>query len=254
MDIKFALNLYSTLLINKSMNLTPNIQLIDLAVWLKKQKTLVVADFHIGFEEALNKQGVLVPRFQYKDVIRRLSKIFVKVKPETIVVNGDLKHEFGRISEQEWREALKLADFLSKHCKKLFLTKGNHDKILGPIAKKRGIEVVDKFETGSTLILHGDKLPKSLPKCKTIIIGHEHPAVSLQERGRVEKFKCFLVGKYKGKTLIVQPSFKLTSEGTDVLKERVLSPFLKKGLGNFDVFVVADKIYRFGKVKYLQGE
>ena len=80
------------------MQVTPNIKIIDLALYLEKFKTLVIADSHIGYEEALNKQGILVPRFQFKELIQRLEKILKKTKPKTIVVNGDIKHEFGTIS------------------------------------------------------------------------------------------------------------------------------------------------------------
>jgi metallophosphoesterase superfamily enzyme len=52
-----------------------------------------------------------------------------------------------------------------------------------------------------------------------------------------------------GINLIVQPSFNLVTEGTDITKERLLSPFLKQDLGDFEVFIVSDKIYKFGKVK-----
>ena len=62
------------------MELTTNIELIDLALYLKKEKTLIIADTHIGYEEALNKQGVLIPRTAFKDLIQRLEKILKKVK------------------------------------------------------------------------------------------------------------------------------------------------------------------------------
>ena len=233
------------------MEIAKGIEIMDLGLYIKKHKLLVFADFHIGYEESLNKQGVLIPRFQFKDIIQRLEKILARVKPDTIVVNGDLKHEFGKISEQEWRETLKLIELLAKNCKKLLLTKGNHDKIVEPIAKKRNIGIVDSYEIDGILIIHGDKVPKNTGKYKTIIIGHEHPAVSIRERGRIEKFKCFLAGKYKRKALIVQPSFNLITEGTDVLRGDLLSPFLHQDLKNFDVYVVADKIYKFGKLRNL---
>jgi len=106
-------------------------------------------------------------------------------------------------------------------------------------------------------MMHGDKFNKTVEdiiknkKIKTIIIGHEHPAVSLKEGSRTETFKCFLKGKFKGKELIVQPSFNLVTEGTDILKESLLSPFLKQNLKNFNVYIVADKVYDFGKVSSL---
>lgn len=232
------------------MNISKNIKIIDLALYLTKYKTLIISDSHIGYEEALNKQGVMVPRFQFTELLKRLEKIFAKVKPETIIINGDIKHEFGTISTQEWRHTLRLIDFFARHCKKLIMLKGNHDKVLGPIAEKRNITIADNIILGDTLITHGHKLVKVLPRnIKTIIIGHEHPAVSFQERPG-DKFKCFLKGKYKKAALIVMPSFNLVIEGSDITKEKLLSPFLKD-ISNFECYIVEDKIYRFGKVKNL---
>ena len=268
------------------MKILDNVEIIDLALYI--EGNLILSDFHIGFEEALNKQGILVPRFQFSEIIKRLDKIFLKLKKKKIkkiIINGDLKHEFGTISEQEWRLTLRLLDYLSKYCNEIILIKGNHDTILGPIAKKRNVKVLDyyliksikknsikkiKNKKNNILIIHGDKIPgkKLLKNTNAIIIGHEHPAVSLKEGPRVELFKCFLKGKYtakaklqpgliskklgKNKALIVQPSFNLVTEGTDLMKEGLLSPFLHQNLDNFEVFVVADKVYRFGRLKDLK--
>ena len=64
---------------------------------------------------------------------------------------------------------------------------------------------------------------------------------------RIEKYKCFLLGKYKNKNLIVVPSFNFASEGTNVLLGKLLSPFIKNVL-EFKTFIVADKVYDFGKI------
>src|SRR3990167_269117 len=185
------------------MKILPHMEIVDLALYF--DSTLVIADVHIGYEEALNKQGVLVPRQQFEDMAKRIEKIFGMLKGksiERIIVNGDLKHEFGTISEQEWRNTLKFIDLLAKHCNEIVLVKGNHDTVLGPIAKKRNVKILDYFMIESinekpinkkatksikTLIANGNKiLPKELlEKASTIIIGHEHPAVSLKEGPRV---------------------------------------------------------------------
>jgi putative SbcD/Mre11-related phosphoesterase len=96
-------------------------------------------------------------------------------------------------------------------------------------------------------------LSKELLKlCDTIIIGHEHPAVSLVSGSRTERYKCFLKGKFSRKDLIVTPSCNMLIEGTDILKEKLLSPILKNvDLKNFEAYIVEDKIYDFGKVKDL---
>jgi len=238
------------------MKILPNIEIVDLALYINS--TLVISDVHIGYEEALNKQGILVPRTQFEEITKRMENIFSALsnkKIKTIVVNGDLKHEFGTISEQEWRNTLKFIDLLHKHCEEIILIKGNHDTLLGPIARKRNVKVLDYFiiknKKNRILIAHGDKIPdkKILKSVDTVIIGHEHPAISIKEAARVEQFKCFLKGKFKGKNLIVQPSFNTMIEGTDLLRDKILSPFLKQNLDNFDVFVVEDKVYEFGKLR-----
>ena len=167
-----------------------------------------------------------------------------------IIINGDIKHEFGKILETEWRYLIRFFDFLNNYCNEIILIKGNHDLVLSPVARKRNIHIVDYYILDNILLTHGDKIVKDIKKIKTIIIGHEHPAISLRKDNRVEKYKCFLKGTYKGKTLVVQPSFNPLVEGSDITKEEILSPYLNN-LDNFDVFVVEDKIYGFGKVKNL---
>ena len=224
-----------------------NYKFIDLALYLERKKILVFADFHMGFEESLNEEGFLIPRFQFKETINRLKKILDSVKVNEIVINGDLKHEFGKISDTEWRYTLELLDFLLTYSKKIVLVRGNHDTILGPIADKKGIKIVNHYEVDDFLICHGDKIISS--NCKNIIIGHEHPAISLRNSGREETFKCFLEGKFENKKIIVMPSFNLITEGTDILKEKLLSPYLKKSLDNFKIFIIGDRVYSFGDLK-----
>ena len=229
------------------MEIFKDIELVYLALLINK-KVLVISDLHLGYEEHLRKKGVLIPRFQFKDIKNRLELILKETKPEIIIITGDLKHEFGTISDQEWRDILSLFDILSEHTKKIILIKGNHDTILNIIAKKRNLKVKDLYKLKDTLILHGDHMV-DLNKIKTIIIGHEHPAVMLKRGVRSELYKCFLKGKFKGRNLIVMPSFNSLSIGSDIRK-RGLGPFIKNK--DFEVFVVVDdKSYYFGKLKEL---
>ena len=225
------------------------VQVVDLMLYLKKYKTLVVGDLHIGMEEALNRQGVLIPRFQFKELLERFEKVLNVVKPKKIVLIGDVKHEFGIVTETEWRNIVRLIDYLREKAS-LHIVKGNHDAIVLPVANKRNIPVKDHLLVGEYYLCHGHKIPgdDEFSKAKIVIMGHEHPAISLRDGVRTEKFKCFLVGKYKRKTLIVLPSLSTLSEGTDVTKETFLSPLLKN-IGDFKFYIVTDKVYEFGKVK-----
>ena len=229
-----------------------NIEIIDLGLYLIKEKTLILSDLHIGIEESLNRQGILIPRSQFQDLLAKLKLILNKVQVDKIIFNGDLKHEFGEINKQEWNNILNLFDFLKD--KEIIIIKGNHDPILKPIAEKRNMKLVDSYDINDVTVLHGDKIVENLNK--TLIIGHEHPAISLKKGIRIEKYPCFLKGKYKKHELIVMPSFNLLTHGSNVLKENLLSPFLTD-IENFEVYILEptedlntlSKILYFGKIK-----
>lgn len=235
----------------------PNAEILGLGLWFQKLKLLAIADLHLGMESEFQKKGILLPVFNFKETIQRMSEIFEKTgRVKTLVVCGDLKHEFGTISEQEWKEVTGFLRLAQKHCKKIVLLKGNHDNILGPLAKWEGLKVQEEFflRKEKVLFLHGDKVlnTENFKKARTLVIGHEHPAVTLREGAKAEKFKAFLKGKFKGKKLVVLPSFNSFTEGTDVLKEELLSPFLQQSLKEFKAWVVEGKEnYYFGKLKNL---
>ena len=125
------------------MEIKKGIKIVDLGLYLTKTRTLILSDLHIGYEASLAKQGYLIPSTQFKDIIDSLTKILKKIKPKTIIFNGDTRDNFGRISDEEWRNTLKLIDFLKKHSKNIFLVKGNHDRNLKPLADKRNLQVTN---------------------------------------------------------------------------------------------------------------
>jgi putative SbcD/Mre11-related phosphoesterase len=234
----------------KNLEILPGIEIIGKSLWFPKEKVLIIADLHIGYEEALNKEGILVPRTMFGEMKKEILGL-LRLKPKIIVVNGDLKHEFGNISRQEWQETLEILEIMLKKSK-VFLIKGNHDTILEPIAKKKNLLVRDFYCFKDVCVIHGHKIPlnKEIYESKVIIMAHEHPAVSIQEGAKQELYKCFLLGKWKSKKIVVMPSFFCVFEGSDIRKEKLLSPFLnEKEIKDFEVFVLGDKVYKFGKLK-----
>lgn len=216
--------------------------------------TLVLADLHIGYEEYLNEEGVFMPRTQFKETMGELERVFKEVKGvREIIVLGDLKHEFGKISEQEWKEVREILDFFKKKAGKVILVRGNHDTILDPIAERKELKIVNFYINKGVCFLHGHKLfPECLEKkIKILVIGHRHPAVMLVDEYKREKYKCFLAGKWKRKKIIILPSFFPFIEGSDIVTNEENKLFIdEKELRNFEVFVVGEenKVYRFGKL------
>jgi uncharacterized protein len=228
-------------------------KILDLA--LEIEDHLVISDLHLGYEEALNFQGIMIPKFQYPKIVKRMEEIHSRSDCSSIIINGDLKHEFGKISRQEWKETLKFIDYLKERFKEIILVKGNHDPLTPIIAQKTGLEVYDRYSAGDFVVMHGDKIPNNWDEIKedTLIIGHEHPTVGLRSGERVEKIKCFLAGNFRDKKMIVMPSFNFITEGSDVLHEKLLSPFLKEARWeDLEIFGVENfENFYFGKVKDL---
>src|SRR3989338_11426086 len=96
------------------MEIYDEIEIIDLA--LKYKNILIIGDVQLGYEESMSKKGYLIPKFNLEEIIKRLDKIFEKVKVEKIIINGDIKHEFGGILKQEWDDILRFIDSSYPNC------------------------------------------------------------------------------------------------------------------------------------------
>jgi uncharacterized protein len=221
------------------------------------KKIVVIGDLHLGFEEALNLAGVFVSRQMFEEVIKYLDRVFEKAgKIDEVVLLGDVKHVFGNIMRQEWKDILGLFDYLNGKCKKIVVIKGNHDKIIEPIARQRDVLVKECHVVGSFCFLHGDKdfVENYDKKIKTWVVGHGHPAVKISDEVKVEKFKAFMVGKYKGRKVILVPSFFDYNVGSDP-RENDLGYFWDFKINEFEVFVVRDDglgVLGFGKLGKLK--
>ena len=238
-------------------------EFIDKAVFFPKEGILAIGDLHIGYEHALIKSGFQIPETQIKDTIKDLGKIINKIKEKKyklkkIIFLGDIKHFFG----YEWRERFyfnKILDFLKEHLKEkdIILIKGNHDKF-DFVGKK----MKNCYFNKGIMFLHGHiTFPQVFEqRVKIIVMGHLHPSVMLRDKQNIkrEKYKCFLVGKFKRKKVFILPSFLGIIEGSAVNEKRYggedFSIIPSKTISKFNVYVIGEnnKIFEFGKVKALK--
>ena len=140
------------------MEISKDIEIVNCGLFLRKERILIINDLHIGYEEALQQRGILVPRFQTKEIMELLEKMVGEVKPIKIILNGDVKHEFGKALKQEWREVMEVIDFLQKSGMEVIIVRGNHDPILAPIIERRGVKIVKEYRVRDILVVHGDKI------------------------------------------------------------------------------------------------
>ena len=232
-------------------------------LYLPEQGILVIGDLHLGYDYMIQQSGVLIPEMQVEEIINELKDIFNKIKfkkskLKKIIFLGDIKHSF----TYKWKEKNyfnKVLDFLRENFKEenIVLIKGNHDTIDYTFNKK----LTDYYIEENIAFLHGDK---SFPdifnsKIKTLVIGHIHPSIILSDKQGIkkERFKCFLVGKFKNKEIIILPSFLSTIEGSPINNymgeyENGFSVIPEKDLMKFNIHVIGkDKVYKFGKIKEL---
>jgi uncharacterized protein len=240
---------------------------------------LVIGDLHLGYEDEIVRESIL-PNIQLRDVLSDLKKIFDILESEKIerlkeiVLLGDIKHEFSNILNSEWRDISRLLGVLEKKCDKLVIIKGNHDTKLGPILRKKNSEKIVlkdyykiKQKNRNYWFLHGNKVFKQLfkqsldsstvrqmfrqtdrqvQKKDILFMGHLHPAISLADEYKKERYKCFLCGKWKGFIVYILPSFSLVSEGYDLRNldvKRLNEVNKRKGrkVRKHDFFIIEDK-------------
>ena len=219
------------------------------------ERVLVIGDLHLGYEGAMRASGFMIPVKLYEKCVKDFEEIINSVgRVDKIVVLGDLKHEFGFILQDEWREIVSFLEHLKKKCKEIIVIEGNHDSILFPILKKMEIIGVEYYLWRGFIFAHGDKEIINMfdKEVKYWILGHGHPAVNLSDGITRESFKCFLTGSYRRKKIILVPSFFPLSVGTDA-REFDLGYASKFNLNNFKACIVGEnlEVLEFGKLKEL---
>jgi len=236
---------------------------IGKTIFFPEHGILVFGDLHLGYEYQLQQSGVLIPEQQIKEVKNELKEIFDEIKKRNLKIKkiifiGDIKHSFS----YEWKERNyfnEILSFLKSYAtdKNIILIKGNHDTIDYSFADR----LQDYYIYKDLAFIHGHKpFPEIFnKKIKIIIMGHIHPSITLWDEQEIkkEKYKCFLIGKFKKKQIIILPSFLSTIEGTSInnIKEEYEDNFSiipKKNLLNFNIHAVGEEdVYDFGKVKNL---
>ena len=217
-------------------------------LYLEEQETAVIADLHIGYEDAMAMQGVFLPKIQERQIINTLEKIYNAFEPKRVIVNGDLKHEFSRNMPQEWQEIERIIDYITS-LSELVVVRGNHDNFLKTILKRRGLEIHDSYSIGNFFFVHGHR---DVELRGITIIGHEHPSVSFRDEvSAIIKVPCFLYAP----DLIVLPALSIYAAGTDISKNDFISPILNKNRRDFEIFGIDESagILPLGSLSSLQA-
>ncbi len=210
----------------------------DRCVWYSKKDVIILADLHLGLEASLREEGYSIPKIQKDRILSRLSTIIDKYQPETVVIDGDFKHSFGKNRKQEFYDLLDVIDYLEKQSE-LVIIRGNHDNYLKNIAEKRGIVFYENHMILDNITLtHGHK---KIDDYDFLIIGHEHPSLKIRdEMGGLVKIPCFLYNNMNN--VLISCAFSPFSGGRDIIsaKNFISESINSLEIMDFHVYAVTD--------------
>ncbi|ABL78327.1 metallophosphoesterase [Thermofilum pendens] len=245
------------------LRLRRGLEVVGYGLYVEELGSLLVADLHVGYEGALAEQGVFVPPLQAREMKEALAAMIGESGAERVIILGDVKHEFGDVTRQEWRETIDLLEYLKRGLGvRVDVVRGNHDNYLVVVLKRLEIPFHDPYLLeGDWLFIHGHKpfpVEGFREDVRFVAMGHEHPALALRDSLGVKvKLKALLEGSYTGKQVYVLPALSPLMPGTEVNVERsFLSPLLREtGVDEYKAYGVDLEagIFDFGEVKYLRN-
>jgi len=170
------------------------------AIYWQQQKTLIVADVHLGKVGHFRKAGIAVPRDMEQNDLAVLSDLVDEHYPEKIIFLGDLFHS-DLNADWDWfvlwrKQFPKL---------ELILIRGNHDIIHDRHYIELDIKLHQSLTIGPFLMLHHplDSI-NLLMVDQYVFCGHIHPGISLTGRARQQlTLPCFAFGQKQ----VILPSF-----------------------------------------------
>jgi len=147
-----------------------------------RERVLIIADLHVGWEVALADKGIHVPSqtFKMRDKLLRLIDF---CDPTRILMLGDIKHTIARVELGEWKDIPELFETLTQRVKDIEVVLGNHDGNLEPLLPSS----VKIFPSTGTAIadvgfFHGNAWPSpELLQCRSLVMGHVHPTVMFRD-------------------------------------------------------------------------
>ncbi len=195
---------------------------VSRAVWLERERILAVSDLHLGYAWAQRHDGQLMPISGPDDAVSRLEALCREYRPEQLIVLGDIVHRALPVQgiEHDLKQLIATVEGLGIRAEFIL---GNHDRHLQKLFAKNGFQhqIQRELTLGRFEFRHGDDpaiyskdaLEQLRARNGCILMGHEHPAISLGD-GVASHIKCpcFLVSP----EIIILPAFSRWAAGTSI--------------------------------------
>ena len=162
--------------------ITPFQNFPALLIQKQKERLLVVADLHIGWEVKLAEQGIHVPS-QTPKILEKMIQLIENCKPTCIIFLGDVKHAIAKVEMEEWRDIPDFFEAITKKVSNIQVIPGNHDGNLEPLLPEAAkVTSPTGIVFGDVGLFHGHTWPAPvLLKCRDLVTGHVHPTVAFRD-------------------------------------------------------------------------
>ena len=188
--------------------------------------TAVVADLHLGYDQARRNRGDAVPVWGLGETISVLTTAFREHAVRRLLIAGDLMESQGAANSVaaflEWLAGTGV-EFAG-------LVPGNHDR---SIAINHLPIYAEGLVLGRWRVLHGDR---ALPRGR-LVFGHIHPWF----RWGCHSAPCFLISSRR----IIVPAFSLDAAGVNVLRHARWGRYRA-------AVIVGGRVLDFGKISTIQ--
>lgn len=149
----------------------------DRALWWPRERTLIVADMHLGKAAAFRRAGVAVPSGATAADLARLDVLIAEHAPQRLLVLGDLFHT--QLSFDEPAVAA-IDAFRAQHAQlQISVIQGNHDRQIERLPAAWRLEWISGALHQPPFVFAHE--PAADPR-GTVLAGHIHPVVRLQSR------------------------------------------------------------------------
>lgn len=161
------------------------------AIFWEEEKTLIIADIHLGKVGHFRKAGIGIPKQMEQYDLALMSDLIYEYKPEKIIFLGDLFHSD---MNNDWDWLVMWRSMFKKI--NMILVLGNHDILNNKFYKDLNFELHNTLNIDPFLFSHEPLKAKDLiDGVAYVICGHIHPGVTLKGGARqMLTLPCFHFG------------------------------------------------------------
>ena len=167
------------------------------------REMLVVSDLHLEKGSSFARRGMLLPPFDTRATLDRLTLLLRHWRPRVLLALGDSFHDDGGAGRLSSHEAERIGAIAS--ALRVIWVRGNHDP--APPAGLGG-ESVAAFEVGG-LVFRQEAVARAAPG---EISGHFHPKAAMPARATMVSRPCFVADAHR----LLMPAFGAYTGGLDV--------------------------------------